>query len=230
VAAMGTRTPLRLPRAVLLAGLAFLGGCANPAATGSPAPTAAAVPPTAAASAATAMAPWPAPSDPMGLSRAAGLQPEAKEIFVNHVHAHLDVFVNGAPIVVPAGIGIAIEDPGVRRFDEPDGSVGYGGITQCGAPCISPLHTHGVDGILHTESGTLEPNHLGQFFIEWGVALTATCVGDYCSPETPIAFYVNGEAFTGDPTTIELADRAEIAIVIGTPPAVIPATADFSKA
>ena len=171
---------------------------------------------------------WPAPADPMGLAEAAGLQPEPQEIFVNHVHSHLDVFVDGSPVVVPAGIGIAIDDPGVHRFDLPDGSVEYGDITLCGAPCISPLHTHGIDGILHTESGTMVPNHLGQFFVEWGVPLTTTCVGDYCSPETPIAFYVNGEAFTGDPTTIELADLAEIAVVIGTPPSVIPSTHDFS--
>jgi hypothetical protein len=172
---------------------------------------------------------WPAPPDPMGLARAAGLQPEPMEIFTNHIHAHVDVFVDGVPVLVPAGIGINIDDPGVRRFDEPDG-VQFGGIELCDAPCISPLHTHDGSGIIHTESGTLEPNHLGQLFTEWGVALTESCVGEFCSPATPIAFYVNGDPFTGDPTTIELADRLEIAIVIGTPPAVIPSTADFSKA
>jgi hypothetical protein len=37
-------------------------------------------------------------------------------------------------------------------------------------------------------------------------------------------------ALHGDPRTIELADRTEIAIVIGTLPAVVPSTADFSNA
>ena len=159
---------------------------------------------------------------------AAGLEPEPKEYGINHVHAHVDVFVDGKPIMIPAGIGIDIGNPDVRTFDEPDGSVSYGGIEQCATPCISPLHTHFASGIVHTESKTPEPSTLGQFFTEWGVALTDACVGELCSPKE-IAFYVDGEPYTGDPAAIELTDRKEIAIVIGTPPAQIPKTADFSQ-
>jgi hypothetical protein len=172
---------------------------------------------------------WPAPPDPLERTVAAGLEPERKEFLINHVHAHLDVFVDGEPIAVPAGIGINIADPNVRHAEGPDGSLSYGGITGCETPCISPLHTHDGSGVIHTESATSEPNTLGEFFIEWGVPLSDTCVGEYCSPE-PLAFYVNGEPFAGDPRTIELTDRKEIAIVIGTPPAQIPKTADFSSA
>jgi hypothetical protein len=172
---------------------------------------------------------WPAPPDPMERTIAAGLEPAPKEFLTNHAHAHLDVFVDGQPIEVPSGIGINIADPEVRRFDEPDGSVTYGGIELCSAPCISPLHTHDATGIIHTESASPEPNTLGQFFTEWGVELSETCVGEHCSPES-IAFYINGEPYTGDPRAIELTDRKVIVIVIGTPPAQIPSTADFSKA
>jgi hypothetical protein len=171
---------------------------------------------------------WPAPPDPMARAVEAGLKPGPKEYLTNHFHAHLDVFVDGKPITVPAGIGININDPAVRRGDEPDGSVSYGGIELCNEPCISPLHTHQVSGIIHTESSDPKPHTLGQFFIEWGVPLSETCVGDGCSP-TKIAFYVNGEPFAGDPRAIELTDQKEIAIVIGTPPAEIPKTADFSR-
>jgi hypothetical protein len=146
-----------------------------------------------------------------------------------HVHAHVDLFVDGQPITIPAGIGINIDDPAVRRFDEADGSVAYGGITLCAQPCISPLHTHDETGIIHTESASQQPNTLGQFFIEWGVPLSDSCVGEYCNPK-PIAFYVDGEPYTQDPGAIELTDHREIAIVIGTPPPQIPTTADFSKA
>ena len=180
------------------------------------------------ASSAEAAVLWPAPPDPLERTVAAGLVPEPKEYLTNHVHAHLDVFVDGRPIVVPSGIGINVDDPDVRRFDEPDGSVSYGGIELCSTPCISPLHTHYATGIIHTESASSEPNTLGQFFTEWGVELNATCVGEYCSPQ-PIAFYVNGEPYTDDPRAIELTDLKEIALVIGTPPAEIPATADFSN-
>jgi hypothetical protein len=170
---------------------------------------------------------WPAPPDPLERTVAAGLEPAPMEHKLNHVHAHLDVFVDGKPITVPAGIGINIKDPEVIRFDDP-GGVAYGGIKVCGQPCISPLHTHAGTGILHTESATPEPNTLGQFFTEWGVDLSESCVGEYCSPQ-PIAIYLNGQRYTGDPRAIELTDQRQIAIVIGTPPAQIPSTADFSQ-
>jgi hypothetical protein len=175
-------------------------------------------------------APWPAPADPLGLTVAAGLLPERKETLTHHVHAHLDVFLNGRRVVVPAGIGINIKDPGVKVFrDTPDGSKAYGGIELCAKPCISPLHTHDNTGILHTESASAVPNRLGQFFTEWGVRLGRACVGGYCRP-TSIGFFVNGNRHRGDPRAILLTDHKEIAIVIGTPPKKIPKTADFSNA
>jgi hypothetical protein len=169
---------------------------------------------------------WPAPADPMARTVAASLQPAPKEYLVNHVHAHLDVFVDGKPIVIPAGIGINTQDPKVRTFSDP---IGYGGIEMCDQPCISPLHTHGEDGIIHTESEDPQPHTLGQFFTEWGVDLTDTCVGEYCAP-TPIAVYTAGQRYEGDPRAIELTDKKVIVVVVGTPPAEIPSTADFSGA
>jgi hypothetical protein len=169
--------------------------------------------------------PWPAPADPMKLTRKAGLTPETHEFVFLHVHAHLDVFVNGTPVVVPAGIGIDIRNPAVRRFKAPDGSIGYGGISPpCAKPCISPLHTHFTDGILHTEAKQNQFNTLGEFFTEWSVRLNPTCVGGYCKPAAPITIYVDGKPETGDPRKITLEDRREIAIVIGSPPAKIPST------
>jgi hypothetical protein len=172
---------------------------------------------------------WPAPKDPLARTVAAGLKPEPKEFLIHHVHAHLDVFVDGRPIVVPAGVGINIRDPEVKKFTLPDGSKSYGGIELCKKPCISPLHTHDASGILHTESATAKPNTLGEFFTEWGVRLNASCVGPYCAPR-PIAIYVDGKRYTKDPRAIELTDHKEIAIVIGSPPAQIPKTANFSQA
>jgi hypothetical protein len=174
-------------------------------------------------------APWAAPADPLGRTVAAGLRPEPKEHLTYHVHAHLDVFVNGKHVTVPAGIGINIKDPEVKVFtDTPDGSKAYGGIELCAKACISPLHTHDNTGIVHTESATATGNRLGQFFTEWGVPLSRTCVGGYCRP-SDIGFYVDGKRYKDDPRTIALWDRREIAIVIGTPPEEIPKTADFSN-
>jgi hypothetical protein len=173
-------------------------------------------------SARTTKAPWPAPENPMGLTCKAGLVPEKAEFLQYHVHSHLDVFVNGTPVIVPAGIGIDIDNPGVKSEKNSSGMVTGAGFVQCDEPCISPLHTHDLSGVLHTETKTPSPNHLGQFFTEWAVRLTSDCVGGYCKPAVPVKIYVDGKVDSGDPTQIELSDLREIAIVIGTPPATIP--------
>jgi hypothetical protein len=60
---------------------------------------------------------WPAPPPDrvIELATAAGLVPETAERLTYHVHAHLDVFVNGRRQTVPAGIGIVTTDPAVRK-------------------------------------------------------------------------------------------------------------------
>lgn len=167
---------------------------------------------------------WPAPEDPLARAVEAGLEPATHEFLDHHVHSHLDVFVDGVALQVPAGIGIATDDPAVRIFEDPEGT-SYGGIDPpCEQPCISPLHTHAPDGVLHTESAEATPNSLGQFFVEWGVRLDESCVGEHCEPETAIEVFLDGEAYEGDPADIELTDGLEIAIVIGTPPAEVPST------
>ena len=126
---------------------------------------------------------------------------------------------------MPAAIGIEIRDPEVKEFD---GGASFGGIELCGRPCISPLHTHDPSGVLHTEAQSAKPNTLGEFFIEWGVRLTDSCVGTFCRDDEKVAFHVDGRPYTQDPRAIELTDQKEIAIVIGRPPTEIPSTADFS--
>ena len=168
-------------------------------------------------------APWSAPGDPMALTCAAGLIPEKAEFLQYHVHAHLDVFVDGRPVLVPAGIGIDTDNPAVQADTGSNGQVIGAGLKQeCSEPCISPLHTHDLSGLLHTETKTPSPNKLGQFFTEWAVKLTPDCVGAYCKPKTPIKIYVDGQLETGDPSEIELSNLREIAIIVGRPPAKIP--------
>jgi hypothetical protein len=226
---------LRLVVAVLavtvLAGCGSSGGSSSSSAGGSTAAapsSSSAVKPV--ATPATEPAPWPAPSDPMGLSAKAGLASEPAEVLEYHVHAHLDVFVNGKPQVVPAGLGIDTKNPAVRQFSLDNGAVGYGLAQECQTPCISPLHTHDPSGIIHTESATATPHRLGQFFTQWAVTLNADCVGGYCKPADAITVYVDGKPTTGDPAQIELVNGREIAIVIGPPPAVIPDRFDPSAA
>jgi len=165
----------------------------------------------------------------MSVALQAGLAPETKEYLTTHHHSHLDLFVNGHAQVIPAGIGIEIGAPGVRDELTPDGTAHSYFVSICDAPCLSPLHTHDPSGIIHEESRTANhpPYSLGQFFTEWGLQLTSSCIGDYCKPDAPIHIYENGKLYAGDPGAITLENHLEIAIVIGQPPAVIPATWEF---
>jgi hypothetical protein len=156
---------------------------------------------------------WPAPPNPMALTLKAGLVPERAEFLQYHVHAHLDVFFNGERVTVPAGIGIDTTNPAVISDEQ-----GAGLKRECDKPCISPLHTHATDGILHTETKTPQPNNLGQFFIEWDIELAPGRVDKY----SDVKFYVDGEEYDGDPREIELSDQREIAVVIGSAPDTIP--------
>jgi hypothetical protein len=173
-------------------------------------------------------APAPSAGKVLSLVEAAGLEAETAERLEHHVHAHLDIYVNGTHKLVPAAIGIVITDPQVHHA-RVEGFDQYGGISKpCADPCISPLHTHDVTGTLHTESATAEDNTLGQFFKEWDVTLDANCVGTYCAPDTPIMVYVDGEPVALDKAAeIALTDQTEIAIVIGKAPAKVPSTPDF---
>jgi hypothetical protein len=174
---------------------------------------------------------FPAPSADKvaALTQSAGLQLEQKESLVHHVHAHLDVYIDGEHRTIPPGIGIVSTDAGVH-VDELEGQPTYGGIELCNAPCISPLHTHAATGVIHTESAIDEDITLGQFFKEWDVRLDDTCVGDFCTPQTPITLYVDG---TKTPlegaSSIVVSDQKEIALVIGTPPSRVPNQANFDQ-
>jgi len=154
----------------------------------------------------TGPAPWPVPAGEAARIAAAGLPALSQEQLAYHIHAHLDIIVDGKSEPVPAEIGIDAQ-----------------------AHFISPVHTHDATGVIHVESSDRRIFTLGQFFTEWGVLLNQSCVGGYCSPQTPIGVYVDGHQFSGDPSTIELKAHEEIALVIGTPPGKIPDHFDFPQ-
>ena len=175
---------------------------------------------------------WGLPEDAMALADDAGLQPTAKEELRTHFHSHLSIYVDGALIEVPSGIGIDTQsDSGVFSEPTPDGVGTEWFVETCDAPCISPLHTHMPDGLIHTESP--DPDHepftLGQFFTQWGIALDDRCVGEFCEPATTIDVYVDGQQIEGNPVDILLESHVLIAIVIGKPPNHIRDTWQFGE-
>jgi hypothetical protein len=157
--------------------------------------------------------PWPA-NNARTLQlrlREIGLEPLREEGQALHTHQHLDLYVDGRPVTVPAQIGI-------------DADGGF----------ISDLHTHETDGIMHVESPTVQRFSLGQFFAVWGLPLSATCIGSLCETGAKrLRVWVNGRPVTADPTRIVLAEHQEIAIAYGTEaqvPDPVPDGFDFAAA
>ncbi len=122
-----------------------------------------------------------------------GLPALSEEGNALHIHQHLDIFVNGTPVVVPAGIGINE----TARF-------------------ISPIHTHDETGVIHIESDEVRDFTLGQFFDIWGMRFTKDCVGGYCSKGTStLKVFLNGRPVAGDPRRLVLRSLQEIAVIYG---------------
>jgi hypothetical protein len=143
----------------------------------------------------TGPAPWSA--NTAGLAerlRAIGVPPlNPVEGTAVHIHQHLDLFVDGHQVPVPALVGI-------------DPSVGF-----------APLHTHDSSGVVHVESPTVRTYTLGDFFAVWGVRFTPSCLGGYCSGgDRRLRVYVNGAPVPGDPTALVLQPHQEIVVAYGT--------------
>jgi hypothetical protein len=143
-----------------------------------------------------------------------GIRCEASEQVSYHIHAHIAVFVNGAPRSIPYGIGVVT--PAVTQTAQ-------GPFAQA-TRCYYWLHTHASDGIIHVESPTQRQYTLGNFFDLWRQPLSGQRVG----PATgTVTAYVNGVRYTGDPRGIVLTEHSDIQLDVGTP-IVSPAPVDWS--
>jgi hypothetical protein len=139
--------------------------------------------------------PWAAPTDAAAAVRAAGLPMLSEEGTVIHIHAHLDVSVDGQPVVVPGGIGIGWSNQG-----------------------ISPLHTHNASGVIHIESPVNRAYTLGEFFTEWDVSLSPDNVGGLRAGDgKTLRVFVNGAQATGNPAAVIINAHDEIAVIYGNP-------------
>jgi hypothetical protein len=133
-----------------------------------------------------------------------GIACGSSEQLAFHIHVRLTVFVNGQQRSVPAGVGFA--NPQVQNTS-------HGPVVGNGA-CISWLHTHTTDGIVHIESPVVRQYTLGNFFDIWRQPLSSTQVGP---AKGPVTVFVNGKVWHGDPTKVPLNAHNQIQLDVGTP-------------
>jgi hypothetical protein len=143
---------------------------------------------------------------------ASGISCDSMEHFIMHIHAHLDIFINGHPYQVPPQIGIIPNQ------------------------CIYWLHTHDDTGIIHIESPEKRDFTLGEFFDVWkqkfdNSQIFDNKVGKDGSNTNALNVYVNGNRVSNstDYRGIKLNEHDEIAIVYGAPPKMIPKSYQFPE-
>jgi hypothetical protein len=114
--------------------------------------------------------------------------------------AHLDVFVDGRRVTVPAGIGVR-------------------------PTCSYWVRTTAADGIVTIGSPERRAFDLGDLFDIWGAPLTSGRLLTFTArPGRPLRAFVDGRLREGDPRAIRLEDGREIAIVLGRRPRTVPAS------
>jgi hypothetical protein len=111
--------------------------------------------------------------------------------------AHLETFIDGRVVLMPAGIGIA---PPHER----DGAYVVRGR------CDYPLRTREPTGLIEIEQGT-RPT-LGELFDVWGQPLSRRRALSF---HGPVIAFVGARRFAGDPRRIRLTPHAVVTLEIG---------------
>ncbi len=158
----------------------------------------------------TTSAPWIPELDHLRSRLSAiGLPALSAEGTALHIHQHLDIYIHGTKVAIPADIGINQ----VEGF-------------------ISPIHVHDTSGVIHVESPVVQDFTLGQFFDIWGVQFNDQSIGGYSADSAnTLRVYVNGVLAPSDVRSIVLKAHQEIVVTYGTEeelPKPIPSSYSFA--
>lgn len=129
-----------------------------------------------------------------------GITCDSNEQLVYHIHAHLEIYVNGLPISLPQYIGIA--DP----------------TAAAGPTCYYWLHTHDTTGVIHIESPTQKIYTLQNFLDIWQSFTTQQIsFPTELASSTGWTIYVNGKQVTGNFSSIGLTAHELVTISYNSP-------------
>jgi hypothetical protein len=150
--------------------------------------------------------PVPVLAPPTGATGAPvdGISADTGEELAFHIHAHLQVYVDGQQRAVPPGIGVV---PPLRVEQTAEGPFVDGGAG------FYWLHTHDGSGVVHIESPVQRAFTLGELFNLWGQPLGPDQVGPARGPVTAL---VDGAVVGGDPRDIPLTAHAVVQLDVGT--------------
>ncbi len=134
-----------------------------------------------------------------------GIQCNAGEQTLFHVHTHLSIFVNGSQRAIPYGVGVVPPRQVTQTQSGP--------FVESGT-CFYWLHTHANDGIIHIESPVVRTYTLGDFFDIWGQPLGPNQVGP---ARGKVTAFLNGKLYKANPRDIPIGNHVQITLSVGTP-------------
>ncbi|HKN99418.1 MAG TPA: hypothetical protein VJX10_20020 [Pseudonocardiaceae bacterium] len=133
-----------------------------------------------------------------------GVQSNANEQILFHVHAHLAMYVNGKQKLLPYGVGIV---PPYQL--QADGNSEF----VAGGSKFYWLHTHDETGVIHIESPVQRTFTLGNFFDIWHQPLSNNQVGP---AKGKVTAFIDGKKYTGDVRNIPLKAHSSVQLDVGT--------------
>jgi len=119
-----------------------------------------------------------------------GIECNTMEQAVFHIHSHLEVYVDGEKVLVPANIGIVGSEK-----------------------CLYWLHTHDSTGVIHIEAPLQRTFTLSNFFDIWA----GTKNGTDLPPDGNVTVYVNGDLYDSSYRDIALENHKDITVEFGQP-------------
>jgi hypothetical protein len=132
-----------------------------------------------------------------------GVYCDANEQLSYHIHAYLQIYIDGANVPLSQGIGIA---PGTAPS------------------CLYWLHTHDTSGVIHIESPTTRIYTLKQFFDIWQSFTSSTITyPTQLSSSTGWIIYVNGKQVNTDFSHLQL-NAHDIITLANNSPGIKPVT------
>lgn len=125
-----------------------------------------------------------------------GIQCNALEGTVIHIHPHLNIVYNNVNVTIPAQIGIE-------------------------SSCLYGLHTHDTSGTIHVESPVVANYTLGEFFDVWNKTQPNAYSSTFTQKpilamfnNSTITTYVSNALYSGNYRNIILKDGEQIKLVI----------------
>jgi len=124
----------------------------------------------------------------------AGIYCDSLEQTAYHIHAHLTIYLNGQPVQLPQGVGIASDQS-----------------------CLYWLHTHDSTGVIHIEAPKKVSPTLGNFLDIWGQEFSSLGFHNELASSAGWTIYVDGKQVNSTFNQLVLQAHMVITIAYNSP-------------